>query len=991
LDAQRWARIEELFHRACECNPEQRARFLEEACDGDTELRGTVEVLLASDERAANDLQSAVHSGLDAVAFPLVGETISHYRILEGIDTGGMGSVYRAEDVKLGRQVALKFLAEEFARDAAALSRFEREARSASALEHANICPIYEFGEHAGRPFLAMQLLEGQTLRDVISRSGRARRPFALPELLNLALQITEALEGAHQHGIIHRDIKPANIFVTKEGQVKVLDFGLAKPTSGELADGELQSMGAEFTEEHGEGEGSRLTPTPNALVSRTGAALGTTAYMSPEQARGEKLDARTDIYSLGLVLYEMATGQRAFEGATEPILHDAIFHQSPAPLRRVNPTLPAEFERILGKCLERDRDARYPTAGQVRADLEALRAKATRKPPYRSWIAAAASLALLTALASIWVAWQHAAPVPRPNVKVRQLTTNSWENAVRSGALSPDGRYLAYADTKGLHVKLVGSDSSQLVARPEALRDEKVDWDISPYAWFPDSRQFIATSHPPIEQTNWAPLTSSISTIWVIPVTAGPPRKLRDAAIAWSVSRDGSMIAFGADSGRLGERELWVMGPNGEQARRILQVDEGRGVCCLSFFQDGRRVSYVTSDKSGDAFVMQDLNGGPVATLMDESATMAGYNGVWLPDGHLIYSDCVLAGLCTYWIERFDTRSGRLTEKARRLTDVVGASVDSASATPDGRLVAFIRSTESGTSYVADLEAYATQIGKVAHFTLDESHEAITGWTADSRTAIIVSNHSDYSAVYRQNLGTDVTEPIIARNEKGLTSGAVVSPDAKWLLLFVYPLPFGATPPSPQVWRVPISGGDLKELFSLAPGSGFYCARAPATLCVTAEPTANRKEIVVAAFDPATGVRGRELLRFDRYPSRDEDPAPLAFALSPDGQWVSTSVGPAGPLRILSLRGDPPRVLPVKGLNVQQPAAWTPDGRGLIVTTYRDDAAVLLHVDLQGNAQELFKCDSAQICFGVPSPDGKHLGIYQSRRNANIWMLESF
>src|SRR5215471_531036 len=229
LDAQRWTQIEELFHRACECNSEQRARLLEEACVGDMELRGTVEVLLASDRIAAKDLQSAVHSGLDAVAFPLVGETISHYRILAGIDTGGMGSVYRAEDVKLGRKVAPKFLADEFARDPAALGRFEREARAASALEHANICPVYEFGEHAGQPFLAMQLLEGQTLREMISRSGQSRPPFALPELLNLALQITQALDAAHQHGIVHRDIKPANIFVTREGQVKILDFGLAK------------------------------------------------------------------------------------------------------------------------------------------------------------------------------------------------------------------------------------------------------------------------------------------------------------------------------------------------------------------------------------------------------------------------------------------------------------------------------------------------------------------------------------------------------------------------------------------------------------------------------------------------------------------------------------------------------------------------------------------------------------------------------------------
>jgi len=837
-----------------------------------------------------------------------------------------------------------------------------------------------------------MQLLEGQTLREMISRNGQTRPPFALPELLNLALQITAALDAAHQHGILHRDIKPANIFVTREGQVKILDFGLAKPTHGETPEGELQPNVAEFTE-HSDGDVRRLASMPDALLSRTGVTLGTTAYMSPEQARGEKLDARTDIFSFGLVLYEMATGHRAYEGATEPVLHDAIFQLNPAPVRRTNPTLPAEFERILGKCLERNRDARYPTAGQVRADLEALRVKATRRLTYRSWIAVAVGLALLTTVASMWVALRHATVVPPPNVKVRQLTTNSWENPVTSSALSPDGRYVAYADTKGLHVKLIGSEGSQLVARPEALRDERVDWGVSPYAWFPDSREFIATSHPPIEETPWAPLSSSISTMWVVPVTGGPPHKLRDAAIAWSVSPDGSMIGFGAESGRLGDRELWVMGPKGEQARRILQVEEGRAVCCLSFFQDGKRVSYLTGDDSGDAFVTQDLQGGPVATVMDESAMRTKGDPVWLADGRLIYAECVFVGSwsCTYWIARFDTRSGRLIQGARRLTDVVGASVSSTSATPDGRRVTFIRSTQSGSSYVADMEADATRIGSAAHFTLDESDESITDWSADSRTAIIVSNRGDYSAVYRQKLGTDIAEPIIARNERGLLGTATLSPDAKWIILAVYPLPLGSTPPRPQVWRVPISGGALEQLFSLAPGSGFYCARAPATLCVTAEPTANRKEIVVSAFDPATGVRGSELLRFDRYPNRDEDPAPLAFALSPDGQWVSTSVGPAGPLRILSLRGEPARVLPVRGLNVQQPAAWTPDGRGLIVTTYRDDAAVLLHVDLQGNAQELFKCESAQTCFGIPSPDGKHLGIYQSRRTANIWMLESF
>jgi Tol biopolymer transport system component len=597
-----------------------------------------------------------------------------------------------------------------------------------------------------------------------------------------------------------------------------------------------------------------------------------------------------------------------------------------------------------------------------------------------------------LTTVSSIWV-WRHETALLSPNVKLQQLTTNSWENPVGISVLSPDGRYVAYADTKGLRVKLVGSEGSQLVASPDALRGEKVDWDIQSYAWFPDSSQFIATSHPPTEQNNWAPLSSSISTIWVIPATGGTPRKLRDSAIAWAVSPDGSMISFGTNSGRLGERELWIMGPQGEQARRILQVDAGGALCCLSFFQDGTRVSYVKTDDSGDTFVTQDLNGGPVATVMSDSEMKTKPDLVWLPDGRLIYSDCLGQGSCTYWIERYDIRSGRLTKGAQRLTDVVASFVYGASATPDGRLMAFIRKTQSGTSYVADMEAGANRVGNAAHFTLDEGDEGISDWTPDSRTAIIRSNRGDYSALYRQTLGTDVAEPIIARNEKGLLRDAILSPDAKWVILLAWPLPFpsGATPPQPQVGRVPIGGGALQQLFSLAPGSSVSCARAPATLCVTAEPTADHKQIVVSAFDPENGVRGRELLRFDRYPGRDVGLAPLTFALSPDGQWVTTSASPAGPLRILSLRGEPARVLSVKGLNVKREIAWTPDGRGVIVTTYRNDAAVLLHIDLQGNTHELFKCESAETCFGRPSPDGHHLGIYQRRTTANIWMLENF
>ena len=294
----------------------------------------------------------------------LIGKRVSHYRVLQILGGGGMGVVYLAEDLKLGRRVALKFLPEELAHDQVAMERFEREARAASALSHPNICTIYEVEEHAGQPFIVMELLEGQTLRDLISSPtgvGNSNNQFLPVEtVLDIGIQTAQGLDAAHKKGIIHRDIKPANIFITSNGHAKILDFGIAKLLQTDNTDAHAASP-----------SDLHSTPNPDLSLTRTGVALGTAGYMSPEQVRGDKVDARTDLFSLGLVLYEMASGQKAFTGETAPVVHSAILNDEPIPVRELNLRVPVRLQQIIHKALRKDLARRYFTAAELCSDSQ--------------------------------------------------------------------------------------------------------------------------------------------------------------------------------------------------------------------------------------------------------------------------------------------------------------------------------------------------------------------------------------------------------------------------------------------------------------------------------------------------------------------------------------------------------------------------------------------------------------------------------------------